>query len=236
MVMVISCAAIHADGKYRAAPRMVRGFAHVRGSSLKWMLPPTSPWNFTRGREPPPPPTLLRMRGAGDVPAPSQDPVASPAADPVGVGAGKAPPMRVAPSHGDVVVGLGRPGSLSRDHLFAIAIAIPEKSMVESTIMMTMGQNLMVSFSCFILFLSLHMPGSYWLSAGDSCNVTTMVEGVWGLCWEEREDGTRNMGGRLYVRTGQHSWNGPIVVGLAHPLPSTPFISPCKFFSLAVET
>jgi hypothetical protein len=223
MAMVVSCAAIHADGKFRAAPRVARGSAHVRPSSLTWMLPPRSLWNFTRGQEPPLRPPLLRMRGAGDASAPNQEPAASPAADPVGIGAGKAPPMRVAPSHGDVVVGLGRPGSLPCDHLRALAMAIPEMSIIASTMLMTMGQHLMVSFffcpsvPASPLLNSPLLPGSR-LREGDSCNVSTMVEGVWGLCWEEQEDGTRNKGGRLYVRTGQHSWNGPIVVRLECPL------------------
>lgn len=37
------------------------------------------------------------------------------------------------------------------------------------------------------------------------------------MCWEEGEGGSLMTGGRLYVRTGQHSWNGPIVVSSLPP-------------------
>lgn len=42
----------------------------------------------------------------------------------------------------------------------------------------------------------------------ENCNCSTMVEAVWYLCWEEDS----RTGGRIYARTGQQSWNGPIVV------------------------
>eukprot|EP00961_Rhodomonas_salina_P169798 2288027-Rhodomonas_salina.5 len=70
------------------------------------------------------------------------------------------------------------------------------------------------AFCCQTLILRLLMVCGF-ASAGDvivghteNCNCSTMVEAVWYLCWEEDS----RTGGRIYARTGQQSWNGPIVV------------------------
>lgn len=151
IAMAVSCALIPTDGEFRAAPLVVRDSPRVRGASLTWM-PPTSLSHFSRGQDPP----LLRMRGAGDASATNPDPATSPAADPVGVGAGKAPPMRVAPSHGDVVVGLGARGRLlSCDHPCALAITILAVFTGATTIVVMISLRLTTPFPADRVFLFL---------------------------------------------------------------------------------
>jgi hypothetical protein len=51
-------------------------------------------------------------------------------------------------------------------------------------------------------------PGDVVVGRGDHCNCTALVEAVWDVCWASRNAS----GGRVYVRTGQQSWNGQMAI------------------------
>lgn len=79
------------------------------------------------------------------------------------------------------------------------------------------------------MLLAHFAAGDIIVGSGENCNVSTILDGVWSMCWdgdegrfgqwlygklgEDPEAACRERGGgRLYIRSGQHSWNGAILV------------------------